>query len=93
MPGKNHGVIRNEGDCMDSFVLPFTYYFAIVGVVAIEFLGLFRFYYIQEDSWKYSNACYLETLFFILADVPLFWTMTRVKTADPGYVLPTSDGS
>ena len=93
MPGKNHGEMRNDGDCMDIAVLPLTYYVTILFVIAIELVGLTRFYYIQNDSWKYSNACYLETLFFIMADIPLFWSLTKVKIEDPGYVLLPSSGA
>lgn len=59
MPGKNSGETRYEDFCMDSIVLPYTYYATIFIVIAVEFLGLFRFYYIQDEAWAYSNACIL----------------------------------
>ena len=92
MPGKNCGETRDEDVCMDKIVLPYTYYATIFFVSAIEILGLFRFYFIQDESWAYSSTCVMHTLFFVVADIPIFWALTKVKTVDPGYVMPPGVG-
>ena len=92
MPGKNHGEIRQDDFCWDGVVLPYAYHATILATTGLEFLGLFRFYYIQDESWAYSNACYMHTLFFILIDIPLFWSLTKTRSEDPGYMLPPGVG-
>ena len=70
-------------------VRPFIYHLTILGVSLLQVSGLVRFYYIQEDEWKYSRLCLFHTLYCIFSDIPIFWALTKTRRTDPGHVLPT----
>merc|ERR1711920_601564 len=90
--GKNCcGEKKSNDGFMENFAFPYAYYVTIFATFLIEFLGLARFYYIQDWSWAYSNACFLHTLFCIVINIPIFWSLTKIRNEDAGYVISDED--
>ena len=90
MPGYNHGKVKNEkASCCTRCVFFSTYYITIFLVVALEAACMLRFFFLVGDEWAYSVSSASVGLFFIITDIPVFWSLTRAKREDPGYLIPT----
>ena len=73
------------------FILPYVFHATILGVIALEVVGLARFYYIQDDEWKYSYYCIFHTIYFFASDIPIFWAFSKAKYTDPGRIIPSPE--
>ena len=90
MPGNNHDKTKGDkGSSYTNCVFVSSYYIAIIFTVTLEASILARYFLFIDMAWATSFACYSFLLFAIIVDVPVFWSLTRTKHEDPGYLFPT----
>ena len=66
------------------------YYVTIFLVVGLETACMLRFFFLVDTEWAYSTSCMILTLFFFFTDIAVFWSLTKAKREDPGYLIPSS---
>ena len=87
MPGCNHGE-GNKGDCYTNCVFVSMYYVTISLVVGLEAAIMLRYFFLVDEEWARSTFCYSSLLIAVVIDAAVFWSLTRAKREDPGYLMP-----
>ena len=91
MPGYNHGEAKaDRGSCLTNCVFVSTYYIVIILIVGLEAAFMLRYFFLVDEEWATSITCYALLLTAVVIDTPLFWSLTRAKREDPGYLIPSS---
>ena len=89
MPGKNSRPKKLSFN--QSLMIPYVPEYILTLIVSLAIIGRSRYYYFSSDHWKYSNECYLWTIFFIVADTVAFRALWRTRSEDPGFLIPLKE--